>query len=297
MRSSAIGYLWSSQNIFIIKTSTKMTKWGKPCGFKLDSDMAMVCDGDTAYIFGFPWKTEDSTRDAKIHGTHALKKYDTNLLEMAKGCRMGAIDIWVCEKLRQRYHYQSESRNRWGFRYKPSICANFGMRPWFPRGLLEQEGACFALGSIEGCTGTSAHTLHYWYTPALTILRRPFKWLLQKAAHKTSWKSTARIKLGLFLRLCFPRRTNGALNSWASCDWNLNEVLWHCHRNLNKWWDLTLIQARSTVNFWLSFVLYFPPMADLHRQNLRSIAKFSVSGMYNTRYNSTGSNSIVRGSI
>lgn len=86
MWSTAIGYLWNSQNIYIIKLSSDLGTWGKPCDIHLDKNMARVCDGDTAYLFGFPWSEQ---QDGPIYGADddTLAAYDLTLLELAKGAK------------------------------------------------------------------------------------------------------------------------------------------------------------------------------------------------------------------
>ncbi|KAJ5414107.1 hypothetical protein N7509_000734 [Penicillium cosmopolitanum] len=48
--------------------------------------MARVCDGDTAYLFGFPWSEQ---QDGPIYGADddTLAAYDLTLLELAKGAK------------------------------------------------------------------------------------------------------------------------------------------------------------------------------------------------------------------
>lgn len=86
MWSSAIGYLWNSQDIYIIKLSSDLGTWGKPCDMQLDKNMARVCDGDTAYLFGFPWTEQQA---GPIYGADddTLAAYDLTLLELALGAK------------------------------------------------------------------------------------------------------------------------------------------------------------------------------------------------------------------
>lgn len=86
MWGAAIGYLWSSQNLMVVKLSKSLGKHGAPCDLDLLPYTVRKCDGETAWFF-LKAKEAGAVTDPPVEGADdkTLSKYGLSLLDMAQG--------------------------------------------------------------------------------------------------------------------------------------------------------------------------------------------------------------------